>query len=123
MNCYRARIDEGRYTPVTRGQAQARRRKFKIRKNDVYTVGRAAANKGYDLLIRSLPELREQVPDARLQLAVGAGSGPPLVALELLVARMKKQFMDVMRATKTDHFVGTDHFFSRVASIASPWNR
>jgi mannosylfructose-phosphate synthase len=67
-------IDEGRYTPVTRSQAQARRRKYKFRKNDVYTVGRAAANKGYDLLIRALPDLREQVPDARLQLAVGANS-------------------------------------------------
>ncbi len=67
-------IDEGRYTPVTRSQAQAQRRKFKFRKHDVYTVGRAAANKGYDLLIQALPELREQVPDARLQLAVGANS-------------------------------------------------
>jgi len=67
-------IDEGRYTPVTRSQAQARRRKFKFRKNDIYTVGRAAANKGYDLLISALPELREQVPEARLQLAVGANS-------------------------------------------------
>jgi len=67
-------IDEGRYTPVTSAQTAALRRSFKFRKNDVYTVGRAAANKGYDLLIRALPELRELVPDARLQLAVGANS-------------------------------------------------
>jgi len=67
-------IDEGRYTPVTIGEASALRRRFKFRKHDVYTVGRAAANKGYDLLIRALPELREMVPDARLQLAVGANS-------------------------------------------------
>lgn len=67
-------IDEGRYTPVATSQARSLRRRFKFRKNDVYTVGRAAANKGYDLLIRALPELREVVPDARLQLAVGANS-------------------------------------------------
>ena len=67
-------IDEGRYTPVTSAQTASLRRRFKFRKNDIYTVGRAAANKGYDLLIRSLPELRELVPDARLQLAVGANS-------------------------------------------------
>ena len=67
-------IDEGRYTPVARAQISALRRRLKFRKHDVYTVGRAAANKGYDLLIRALPELREQVPDARLQLAVGANS-------------------------------------------------
>ena len=67
-------IDEGRYTPVTTTEAKALRRRFKFRKHDVYTVGRAAANKGYDLLIRALPDLREMVPDARLQLAVGANS-------------------------------------------------
>jgi mannosylfructose-phosphate synthase len=67
-------IDEFRYTPISRAQTQTLRRKLKFRKNDVYTVGRAAANKGYDLLIESLPELREMVPDARLQLAVGANS-------------------------------------------------
>lgn len=68
-------IDETRYTPVTEAERAALRRRLKFRKNDVYTVGRAAANKGYDLLIRALPELREQIPNARIQLAVGANSG------------------------------------------------
>lgn len=67
-------IDEGRYTPITQVETQAVRRRLRFRKHDVYTVGRAAANKGYDLLIRALPELREMVPDARLKLAVGANS-------------------------------------------------
>ncbi|MEZ5176426.1 MAG: glycosyltransferase [Acidimicrobiia bacterium] len=67
-------IDEGRFTPITDAERRAVRRRLKFRKHDVYTVGRAAANKGYDLLIRALPELREQVSDARLQLAVGANS-------------------------------------------------
>lgn len=67
-------IDESRYTPITRAEIVASRRKIRFRKHDVYTVGRAAANKGYDLLIEALPELRELVPDARLQLAVGANS-------------------------------------------------
>jgi len=64
-------IDESRYTPVTQREAAKLRRRFHFRHHDVYTLGRAAANKGYDLLIRALPELREQVSDARLQLAVG----------------------------------------------------
>ena len=67
-------IDEGRFTPISGAETSSLRRRLKIRKHDVYTVGRAAANKGYDLLIRALPELREQIPDARLQLAVGANS-------------------------------------------------
>lgn len=67
-------IDEGRYTPIMGAESKALRRRLGFRKHDVYTVGRAAANKGYDLLIQALPELRELVPDARLQLAVGANS-------------------------------------------------
>lgn len=67
-------IDEGRYTPVASTEITAVRDRLGFADNDIYTVGRAAANKGYDLLIRALPELRELVPDARLQLAVGANS-------------------------------------------------
>jgi mannosylfructose-phosphate synthase len=67
-------IDESRYTPITQAEISVARRRIKFRKHDAYTVGRAAANKGYDLLIRALPELRELVPDARLQLAIGANS-------------------------------------------------
>ncbi len=67
-------IDERRYTPVDGKTTQSLRRRIQFRKHDVYTVGRAAANKGYDLLIRALPALRESVSDARLQLAVGANS-------------------------------------------------
>ncbi len=67
-------IDEGRYTPITQAETTKLRRRLGFRQHDVYTVGRAAANKGYDLLIQALPELRELVPNARLQLAVGANS-------------------------------------------------
>lgn len=67
-------IDEGRYTPVASTEIRAVRDRLGFADNDIYTVGRAAANKGYDLLIHALPELRELVPDARLQLAVGANS-------------------------------------------------
>jgi mannosylfructose-phosphate synthase len=67
-------IDEGRYTPVTQREAKALRDGFGMSEHDVYTIGRAAANKGYDLLIQALPELHELIPDARLQLAIGANS-------------------------------------------------
>lgn len=65
-------IEEGRYTPVTQAEVRELRERLGFREHDVYTVGRAAANKGYDLLIRALPELRESFPDARIRLAVGA---------------------------------------------------
>ncbi|HKX74961.1 MAG TPA: glycosyltransferase [Acidimicrobiia bacterium] len=68
-------IDESVYTPVPSRQVAAVRRRLRFGSHDVYAVGRAASNKGYDLLIRALPHLRESVSDARLQLAVGAGTG------------------------------------------------
>lgn len=67
-------IDESRYTPVSQADAKRLRRRLGFRQHDVYTVGRAAANKGYDLLIRALPELRESVPDATIKFAVGANN-------------------------------------------------
>jgi mannosylfructose-phosphate synthase len=67
-------IDEARYTPVPLSETRRLRRRHHFHQHDVYAVGRAAKNKGYDLLIRSLPELRGLVPDARLMLAVGADS-------------------------------------------------
>lgn len=67
-------VDESRYTPAPAAEVARLRRSLKMRKHDVYTIGRAAANKGYDLLIRAVPTLRELVPDARIQLAVGANS-------------------------------------------------
>ena len=79
-------IDEAVYTPVPMAEVKRLRHRLELGPHDVYAVGRAAANKGYDLLIRCLPELRRLVPDARLQLAVGADSSRD----RRLVARWSK---------------------------------
>ncbi len=60
-------IDESTYTPTTSRQTASIRRRLHFGSHDVYAVGRAATNNGYDLLIRALPFLRESVSDARLQ--------------------------------------------------------
>ena len=67
-------IDDQRFTPVQKSEIVRLHRRFRFRRHDVYTVGRAAHNKGNDLLIKALPALRDLVPDARLQMAVGADS-------------------------------------------------
>ena len=67
-------IDESRYTPKRPHNVEELREKLGFRDTDVYCVGRAATNKGIDLLIMALPELRKVVPKARLQLAIGANS-------------------------------------------------
>jgi mannosylfructose-phosphate synthase len=65
-------IDESRYTPISQAQISEVRERVGFGDHDIYTVGRAAANKGYDLLIEAVPFLVAAVPDARLKLAVGA---------------------------------------------------
>lgn len=67
-------IDEQRFTPAQPSRVREIREQIGFAEEDVYCVGRAATNKGIDLLIASLPALRRLVPAARLQLAVGAGS-------------------------------------------------
>lgn len=65
-------VDVHRYFPVDGQRVRSLRARLGFHRDDVYTVGRAAHNKGYDLLIRTLPVLRRAVPGARLVLAVGA---------------------------------------------------
>ncbi|MFZ0544179.1 MAG: glycosyltransferase [Candidatus Promineifilaceae bacterium] len=64
-------MDENRFSPVRKEELKAIRQKFSFQDKDVLVVGRMAANKGYDLLIQSLPTLFELVPEARLVTAVG----------------------------------------------------
>lgn len=67
-------IDEARFTPVEPDRLAKIRDELKMSANDVYVVGRAATNKGYDLIIEALPHLRKLQPKARLVLAAGANS-------------------------------------------------
>ncbi|MCW1913655.1 glycosyltransferase [Luteolibacter sp. GHJ8] len=67
-------IDEQRFTPAQPSRVAEIRERIGFAADDVYCVGRAATNKGIDLLISALPALRKLVPKARLQLAIGAGS-------------------------------------------------
>ncbi|MBT8425536.1 MAG: glycosyltransferase, partial [Silicimonas sp.] len=76
-------IDEQRFTAVTPTQLSEIRQQLKMSENDVYVVGRAATNKGYDLIIQALPHLLEMQPDARLVLAAGANSDDDKKLIEI----------------------------------------
>lgn len=69
-------IDEERYRPPLGPEIGLIRQRLGIAAADVYAVGRAAMNKGYDLLIQAMPHLRDLSPDTRLVLAPGANDGP-----------------------------------------------
>ncbi len=74
-------IDENRFTPATPDRVDAARERLGLGPADVYVVGRAAENKGYDLIIQALPALRTLQPEARLVLAAGANSEADLELL------------------------------------------
>jgi mannosylfructose-phosphate synthase len=65
-------INENRFSPVRKHDRIKLQKELGLKEKDVLVLGRMAANKGYDLLIRSLPTLFELVPDARLIAAIGA---------------------------------------------------
>lgn len=64
-------IDENRFFPVPSREIQKIRLKHDMGPFDVLTLGRMAHNKGYDLLLRSMPTLFELMPEARLIAAIG----------------------------------------------------
>jgi mannosylfructose-phosphate synthase len=66
-----AGIDENRFSPMRQEDVQLLRKKHQLNDHDVLVLGRMAANKGYDLMIRAIPTLVELVPDARLVAAIG----------------------------------------------------
>lgn len=75
-------IDERRFTAITPDALAAARARLGMTAQDVYVVGRAATNKGYDLIIEALPHLVQLQPDARLVLAAGANSPDDIALVE-----------------------------------------
>jgi len=65
-------IDENRFTPIRELERQRHRNRFNMTSPTIYAVGRMAANKGYDLLIRALSVANKLVPGTKLLLAAGS---------------------------------------------------
>lgn len=66
-------MDEDRFSPIRQQQRKELQKQYGLQEWDVLTVGRMAANKGYDLLLESFPTLLSLVPEARLVAAIGGG--------------------------------------------------
>ncbi|MCG8450370.1 MAG: glycosyltransferase [Pirellulales bacterium] len=64
--------DDTRFFPVSVASRQALKGQLDAEGPVILALGRMAHNKGYDLLIRSIPFVLERVPEARLILAVGS---------------------------------------------------
>jgi mannosylfructose-phosphate synthase len=69
--------DESRFFPPSPTQRAQIKRRIGFDRPTVLALGRVAANKGYDLLVRSMPTVRERIPDVCLVLAAGSTNPPP----------------------------------------------
>ena len=69
--------DDRRFFPVSRTSRRSLKQQFGLEGRVVLALGRIAKNKGYDLLIRSMKEVFDRVPEARLVLAIGSTSPNP----------------------------------------------
>jgi mannosylfructose-phosphate synthase len=64
-------MDENRFSPVRQEELEDLQKQYDLTGKDVLVVGRMAANKGYDLLIKAMATVFELVPDARLIAGIG----------------------------------------------------
>lgn len=64
-------MDEDRFSPIRQKQRKELQQRYDLQEYDVLAVGRMAANKGYDLLLDSIPTLLTLRPEARLVAAIG----------------------------------------------------
>lgn len=64
--------DDRRFYPVSRATRLALKQELGLEGKTILAVGRMAKNKGYDLLLRSMPPVFERVDNAKLMLAIGS---------------------------------------------------
>ncbi len=80
-------FDDTRFFPVSRATREAIKRDRGISGPRVLALGRVAANKGYDLLLRAMPTVLERIPDAQLMLAIGSTNPTPGEAVQVAELR------------------------------------
>ncbi len=80
--------DDTRFFPVSSATRKALKHDLQIDQPLVLALGRAARNKGYDLLIQAMPTVLERIPDAKLMLAIG--STDPNADEQQMIEGMKK---------------------------------
>ena len=85
--------DDTRFFPVSLASRRALKEELQIDGRIVLALGRMAKNKGYDLLLRSMPAVFERLEDVKLLLAVG--STEPSESEIVQVAELKSLATDL----------------------------
>lgn len=112
--------DDTRFFPVSEASRRLVKQDLGLDGRIVLALGRMARNKGYDLLLRSLPHVFERVEDARVLLAPGSsepseGEQQQIAGLRDLAAELgigeRVLFQDhISDETLADHYRAADVF-------------
>lgn len=100
-------MDENRFRPIPSAERAEIRKRYDIGDFDVLALGRMAANKGHDLLIRAMPTLINLVPKGRLLACIG---GEANTTDEEQINKLKEEAQQVGVADKIKWvgYVGDD---------------
>lgn len=97
-------VDENRFTPARNLVRKELQERFKIGPNTIYAVGRMAKNKGYDLLIQSLPTVFKLVPEAELLLAAGSDNSAHDREQEAELKKLAKE-LEVQKKIRWERYI------------------
>jgi mannosylfructose-phosphate synthase len=100
--------DDTRFFPVSEATRQAIKRELGFEGPLVLALGRVAANKGYDLLLRAMPGVFRRVPDASLLLAIGSTLPTPGEARQVDELRDLAQDLGIADRVRFDDYVPDD---------------
>lgn len=100
--------DDTRFFPVSPATRQAIKHDIGVDGPLVLALGRVAANKGYDLLLRAMPTVLERVPEARLLLAIGSTSPTPGEATQVAEFQALAEELGIADRVRFDDFVPED---------------
>ncbi len=112
--------DDTRFFPISGASRALTKQDLGLEGQIILALGRMARNKGYDLLLRSLPHVLDRVPDARVLLAPGSsdpsdGERQQIAGLRSLAGELgvtdRVTFHDhIPDETLADHYRAADVF-------------
>lgn len=116
--------DDLRFFPVSKAQKMALKHEYGYEGRIVLALGRMSANKGYDLLIRSMPVVFDRIKNAKLLLAPGSPEPDDqekkqVVALQTLVDKLDIADRVIIRSYIPDEDLENHYRIADVFALSS----
>ncbi len=111
--------DDSRFFPVSLATRRALKQDLDAQGPVVLALGRMAHNKGYDLLIRTMPVVLKRIPEARLILAVGSTEPSPREMEQIDELRQLARALEIDRSVLFRDYIPDDLLadYYRIADV------